>query len=242
MTKKSYLLALLSILGLVSATARAEGWVGYMNVFNNNAGSAGGYIFGSGWGLPDLKTTVSVSNAGTYLGDQLILEPNFNTYANSLGGNDGDRAFWTNSTNDGVTAGSSGNKFMEANTFVETSSISTNSASFSGSIDSYTLAGGYTAAAFIKVLNPANGYSLDVFQTWDLASGSTFNLSADLTAHQGKILQLGFMVSGLNANPAGPGLGSAIVTVASAIPEPSSYAMVSGLVACGAALGRRRRS
>lgn len=226
MTKKSSLLALLSILGLFSVTARAEGWVGYMNVFDNNAGSAGGYIFGSGWGLPDLKTTVSVSNTGTYLGDQLILEPNFNTYSASDG-------FWAN--------GLVGNKFMEANTFVETASISTNSASFSGSVDSYTLASGYSAAAFIKVLNPANGYSLDVFQTWNLASGSTFNLSADLSAHQGKILQLGFMVSGLNANPAGPALGSATVTVASAIPEPSSYAMVFGLVAGCSALGRRRR-
>lgn len=227
MIKKSALLALATTLGLFATSARSEGWVGYMNVFDNNAGAQGGYVFGSGWGLGDLKTTVAVSNTGTYQGDQLVLEPNFNTY-NAADG------FWAN--------GAAGNKFMEANTFVETASISTTSAAFSGTIDSYTLASGYTAVAFIKVLNPSNGYSQDVFQTSNLVSGSTFNLTADLTAHQGKILQLGFMVSGLNANPAGGSLGSATVTVAAApIPEPSTYTAFVGLAAAGLAVGLRRK-
>ncbi len=192
-------------------------------------------------GFGDLKTTVAVSNTGTYQGDQLVLEPNFNTYSNSLSGNDADRAFWTNSTDGGVTAGSAGNKFMEANTFVETASISTASAAFSGTVNSNTLAGGYTAIAFIKVLNPSNGYSQDVFQTANLVSGSTFNVTADLTAHQGKLLQLGFMVSGLNANPAASP-GSATVTVAAApIPEPSTYTAFVGLAAAGLAVGLRRK-
>lgn len=242
MIKKTTLLALATSLGLFATSARSEGWIGYMNVFDNNGGSQGGYIFGSGWGVSDLKTTVAVSNTGTYNGDQLVLEPNFNTYANSLAGGEADRAFWTNSTDGGVTAGAAGNKFMEANTFVETASISTASTSFSGTIDSYTLAGGYTAQAFIKVLNPNNGYSTDVFQTANLVSGSSFNLSADLSAHQGKLLQLGFMVSGLNANPGGPSLGNVTVTTAAApIPEPSTYSAFVGLVAAGIALGLRRK-
>lgn len=242
MLKKLSLVGLLSVAGLFSNSALAEGWVGYMNVFDNNAGAQGGYVFGSGWGLGDLKTTVAVSNTGTYHGDQLVLEPNFNTYSNSLSGNDADRAFWTNSTDGGVTAGSAGNKFMEANTFVETASISTASAAFSGTIDSYSLAGGYSAIAFIKVLNPFNGYSQDFIQTANLVTGSTFNLTADLTAHQGKILQQGFMVSGLNANPAGMS-GSAVVTVAAAaIPEPSSFALIGAGIALFAASTRRRRA
>jgi len=242
MLKKLSLVGLLSVAGLFSNSALAEGWVGYMNVFDNNAGSQGGYVFGSNWGLGDLKTTVAVSNTGTYQGDQLVLEPNFNTYLNSLNGSDGDRAFWTNSTDGGVTAGAAGNKFMEANTFVETASISTASAAFSGTVNSNTLAGGYTAIAFIKVLNPSNGYSQDVFQTANLVSGSTFNVTADLTAHQGKLLQLGFMVSGLNANPAGS-YGSATVTVdAAAIPEPSSFALIGAGIALFAASTRRRRA
>lgn len=227
MIKKTTLLALATSLGLFATSARSEGWIGYMNVFDNNGGSQGGYIFGSGWGVSDLKTTVAVSNTGTYNGDQLVLEPNYNTY-NAADG------YWAN--------GSVGNKFMEANTFVETASISTASTSFSGTIDSYTLAGGYTAQAFIKVLNPNNGYSTDVFQTANLVSGSSFNLSADLSAHQGKLLQLGFMVSGLNANPGGPSLGNVTVTTAAApIPEPSTYSAFVGLVAAGIALGLRRK-
>lgn len=242
MLKKLSLVGLLSVAGLFSNSALAEGWVGYMNVFDNAAGSPGGYVFGSNWGLGDLKTTVAVSNTGTYQGDQLVLEPNFNTYSNSLNAGDGDRAFWTNSTDGGVTAGAAGNKFMEANTFVETASISTASAAFSGTIDSYTLVGGYSAIAFIKVLNPLNGYSQDVFESANLVTGSTFNLTADLSAHQGKILQLGFMVSGLNANPAGS-YGSATVTVdAAAIPEPSSFALIGAGIALFAASTRRRRA
>ncbi|MEO0055341.1 MAG: hypothetical protein RLZZ50_1288 [Verrucomicrobiota bacterium] len=241
MIKKTTLLALASTLGLFATIARSEGWNGYMNVFFNNGGAAGGYIFGSGWGVSDLKTTVAVSNTGTYIGDRLVLEPNFNTYTDSLAGTDGDRAFWTNSTDGGVTAGAAGNKFMEANTFVETASISTASTSFSGTIDSYTLNGSYTAIAFIKVLNPGNGYSLDVFQTANLVSGASFNLSADLSAHQGKLLQQGFMVSGLNANP-NASLGSVTVTTTAApIPEPSTYSAFFGLAAAGVALGLRRR-
>ncbi len=228
---------------LLVPSIRADGWVGYMNVFNNNAGTAGGYVFGSGWGLADLKTTLTNDAAGTIFGDQLQLEPNFNTYANSLGGNDGDRAFWTNSIDGGVTPGAAGNKFMEANTFVETNPITTASASFQGTIDSYTLASGYTALAFIKVLNPGNGYSTDLFTSYDLASGSSFAVTADLSAHQGKLLQMGFVVSGVNANPSGPALGSALVTVtAAAVPEPASFAAVfGGLSIAFAGLRRRRR-
>ena len=231
MLKKLSLVGLLSVAGLFSNSALAEGWVGYMNVFSNNAGSPGGFVFGSGWELADLKTTVAVSNTGTCQGDQLVLEPNFNAY---------------NATDSFWAAGAAGNKFMEANTFVETASISTastDSAAFSGTIDSNTLVGGYSAIAFIKVLNPLNNYSLDVFESANLVSGSTFNLTADLSAHQGKLLQLGFMVSGLNANPAAGSYGSATVTVDGAsIPEPSSFALIGAGIALFAASTRRRRA
>ncbi len=243
MTTNRILATGLLALGLVTPSLRADGWFGYMNVFNNNAGTAGGWVFGSGWGLGDLKTTVTNDAPSTIFGDQLRLEPNFNTYANSLGGNNADRDFWTNSIDGGVTAGPSGNKFMEANTIVETNPINFPSASFHGTIDSYTLASGYTAQAFIKVLNPGNGYSTDLFNTYDLSSGSFYTITADLAAHQGKLLQMGFVVSGVNANPSGPALGSALVTVtATAIPEPSSFAaLFGGLSAAFAGLRRRRR-
>lgn len=229
--------------GLLASSLRADGWFGYMNVFNNAGGTAGDYVFGSGWGLADLKTTITADVPGTIFGDQLRLEPNYNAYANSLNGSNEDRAFWTNSSNGGVTAGALGNKFMEANTIVESANIGVSSASFHGIIDGYTLASGYTAQAFIKVLNPGNGYSTDLFNTYDLANGSYFTINADLSAHQGKLLQMGFVVSGVNANPSGADLGSALVTVtATAIPEPSSFAAIfGGLSAAFAGLRRRRR-
>jgi hypothetical protein len=225
MLRKISLAALLSAVGFFSSTAHAEGWVGYMNVFENNAGAQGGYVFGAVWGVPDLKTTVLSSNSGTYFGDQLQLEPNFNTYA------DNNDAFWRD--------GSNGNKFMEANTYVEFNPIGIASTSFSGTIDSYTLASGYQAHAFIKVLNPGNGWSTDLFSTFDLATGSSFSLNADLTAHQGKVLQLGYVVTGLNANPANTNLGSVVVTV---IPEPSTYALIFGGLVGLLAWRFRRRS
>lgn len=245
MLKKLSLVGLLSVAGLFSNSALADGWQGYMNVFSTGSGTVGsGYIFGSGWGLSDVRTTIENDAAGTTIGDQLRLEPNYNTYANSLGGNNDDRAFWTNSSNGGATAGPLGNKFMEANTFFETASIVAPSVNFSGTVNSYTLAGEFTAVAFIKVLNQSNNYNIDVLETFNLNSGAQFSLNADLSTHAGKILQVGYAVYGTNANPANAvSNGSVLVTVtAAAIPEPSSFALIGAGVALFAASFRRRRA
>ncbi|MEX2381338.1 MAG: PEP-CTERM sorting domain-containing protein [Opitutales bacterium] len=232
MHKKIFLAALLSVAGLFSATAHADGWLFHMNVFENDAGSPGAFQFGSGWAPADMKTTLLQSNVGTYFGDQLRLEPNFNTYANAVASGDpGELAYWT----DGAGGG---NKFMEANTYIEVGTIATPTASFSGTVDSYTLDSAYDGLAFIKVLNPATGWSLDLFETYDLSLLGSFALSADLSAHQGKVLQYGFLVSGLNANPDDI-LGNADVSV---IPEPSTYAAIFGGLALLGALAYRRRA
>ena len=137
-----------------SQVASAGNWVGFMNVFANASGSQGGYIFGSGWGVSDLKTTISNSNSGTIIGDQLVLEPNYNTYTDSLGGTNADRAFWTNSSDGGATPGPLGNKWMNANTYEETASIAVPSYTLSGNVTSNTLNTGlYTAKAFIKAVS-----------------------------------------------------------------------------------------
>ncbi len=209
-------------------------WVGYMNVFNNAGGSKGSYIFGSGWGLGDLKSVLAPTS--------LTLQPNFNTYANSLTGNNADRAFWTDSTDGGVTAGPNGNKWMEANTFIESNngSLVGSSLTFSGSIGSFSLLSpNYTATAFIKALNPNDGYATVVNSRLAITSAGAFSVEADLsTIPTDHIIQYGFAVEGINANPVNEGSFGSVVVV----PEPSTYALLAlGAAGFGAHLVRRRR-
>lgn len=231
---------------LVSPSAFAGNWVGYMNVFNNSGiapvGAQGSYLFGNPWGVSDIKTTVATSNPGTIVGDQLVLEPNYNTYTASLSGNNGDRAYWTNSTDGGVTPGPFGNKWMDANTFEETASIAVPSYTFQGTVTANTLNTSlYTAEAFIKVLDPSLGYATVVNNRVALPSSGAFSLTSDLTGFQGKLLQVGFAMNGLNANIADAGTnGSVSVTV---VPEPSTIAglATAGIFATVIGLRRRRR-
>jgi prepilin-type N-terminal cleavage/methylation domain-containing protein/prepilin-type processing-associated H-X9-DG protein len=171
-------------------TAEAGNWLGYMNVFDKTpAGGQGGYLWGSPWGVADLKTVVvNGSGTGTNIANNVLeLFPNYNTY---------------NATDPYWASGTSGNKWLEANTFVETGSIAIPAASFSGSVSAFSLNSAYTAEAFIKVLDPLTGYSLSLFERQPLTSVGTFSLAADMTFYQGQLLQYGFMVSGVNANPA----------------------------------------
>ena len=213
----------------------SENWVGYMNVFNNAGGatgSPGSYIFGTGWGLTDLSSTFAAST--------LTLTPNFNAYVDSLTGTDADRAFWTDSTDGGVTAGPKGNKWMEANTFVENNALIGNTVTFQGNLDSFNLLNpNYTAIAFVKALDPIS-FAAVINQFSVLSAAGPFSVSADLTSATGLIIQYGFTVTGLNANPADAGVfGSAVVQT---VPEPSTYALLAlGAAGLGAHLVRRRR-
>jgi len=214
----------------------SETWNGYMNVFDNaggSTGSKGGYQFGSTWGLADLSSVFAAST--------LTLAPNFNTYVNSLAGTNGDRAYWTDSTDGGVTAGPLGNKWMEANTFVENSALIGSNVTFLGNLDSFNLLSpNYTAVAFIKALDPNAGYATVINQFSVLSAAGPFSVSADLTSATGLIIQYGFTVSGINANPADAAtFGSAVVQT---VPEPSTYALLAlGAAGLGVHLVRRRR-
>ena len=173
-----------------AVTAQAGNWLGYMNVFDKTpTGGQGGYLWGSAWGVADLKTViVNGSGTGTNIANNVLeLFPNYNTY---------------NATDPYWASGTSGNKWMEANTFVETASIAIPAASFSGNVTSFSLNSAYTADAFIKVLDPLTGYSTSLFERQPLTGVGTFSLAADMAFYQGQLLQYGFMVSGVNANPA----------------------------------------
>lgn len=208
-----------------------------MDVYNNNSGSQGSYFFGSGWGVPELKTTLVTSNPGTLIGDELVLQPNFNTYANALGGNDGDRSFWTNSPDGGVTPGLKGNKWMVANTLVETFSITGSSFTLQGLVTSNTLDIAYQAQAFIRILDPNNSFATLLDETIALPASGAFSVTANLTAYTGMRQQTGFRISGLNANPADEAsLGSVSLTI---VPEPSSSLLTCLTASC--LLLRRKR-
>lgn len=225
-----------------SAIAGVSNWAGSMSIYNNNSGSQGSFIFSSPWSVSDLKTTVLTSNP-TIIGDRLTLQPNFNAYSDALGGTDADRAFWTNSTDGGVTAGPAGNKWMVADTYFEDpNAIAVSSYSLWGTVDSNNLDAGYTAEAFIKVIDPGSFTTvLDLRVT--LPASGIFTVTADLSSFQGLRLQTGFTVSGLNANPVNEAtLGGVTLTITSpaAVPASSPGALALAGIA-GFARSRRRR-
>ena len=189
--------------GIQNATAQntvsvngADLWTGYANVFLLDGTS---YEFGSLWGLADLK---SVVNAGA---NTVTLYPNYNTY------NAAD-PYWSN--------GAIGNKIFEGNTFVENNTFAGQVLTFTGNVTSNTLNSAYTAVAFIKGLNPATGYSIDVFVSAPLVAGQPFSITTDTAIPAGLVVQYGFTIKGLNANPAQEAaLGNVVVAGNAVTPQ-----------------------
>jgi len=185
-------LALLSIFQVnaqttVTINATAP-WTGYANVFFNGA-----YQFGNAWALDALRTDLNTA------ANSITLYPNFNTY------NAAD-PYWSN--------GEIGNKTFEGNSFVENAALAGQTLTFTATVQSNTFAAGYTVIAFIKGLNPANNYSTDVLVTTPIIGGETFSITAP-SIPAGLIVQYGFAVTGLNANPAHETqLGNAVIVPA----------------------------
>ncbi|WP_242092426.1 T9SS type A sorting domain-containing protein [Aestuariivivens sediminicola] len=173
-------------------------WLGYVNAFNTPA-DGGAYVTGFAKPVAELKTTIGA--------DDITLQPNFLLYNAS-------DPFWSN--------GAIGNKIVECTTFVEPgASFNGNNLTFSGQVDSYTLGNDalgnpYEAKFFIKALDPNAGYSdaLNGTKTFDLPASGAFTVSATgAELASGLIVQYGFYIKGLNANPAEEGsLGSVVVS------------------------------
>lgn len=166
----------------------SETWIGFMNVFELPAnGSA--FQFASPWGFGDLVASVD-TQANT-----ITLKPN----------RIGDTApYWQT---DGVLQG---NKLMEANSFVEKTGLAVSPFTWNGTVSSFTLGTegveqdltqGFTATAFIKVLNPANNFDLVFEARVDLIDGENFQVSYDGSVPDANYLvQYGFTIVGPNVN------------------------------------------
>lgn len=204
--KKIY--TLLSILLLSTATFAqndievnaSDNWISYMNVFETPA-NGGAYVYGEAWLVQDAKTTLNVG------ANTVTLQPNFSQYAA-----DPTDAFWVDQTT------LEGNKFLEASTFVEPGvTFNGTDLTFHGGVLTNTLDPAYSAVFFIKALDPMNNY-IDVLggsKTFPIPASGVFTVSAtaaELTA--GLIVQYGFAVSGINANPLNEAaLGSIVIGV-----------------------------
>lgn len=182
----------------VNSTA-FNAWTGYMNVFDLSMN----YQFGSAWGVSDLKSDVDSTM------DQITLYPNFNTYADNP-----TDPYWVDQTS------GAGQKIMEASTFVEPAGFNGQDLTFRGTVQSNTLDAGYTAKYFIKALDPANGYqdALGGTKVFDIPASGDFSVTATgAELASGLIIQFGFSVMGVNANPADEQtLGNIVITPSTA--------------------------
>ena len=172
----------------MSSLARGGDWLGYMGVFDKTpSGGQGGYVFGSPWGVSALKTNV-INGSGTgatIVNNTLDLYPNYNTYTENP-----NNAFWR----DNGGAGPGGNKWMEANTYVEPQRVIT--------APSWTFSGTARPNAEFGLLGhglhqgarPIDG----VQYVADKHSGSqrpddVFAPTEDRASFQGQLLQVGFL-------------------------------------------------
>lgn len=179
-------------------------WVGYANVFDL---SGTVYQFGQAWGVADLKTVIDVPS------NILTLYPNYNTY-------NATDTYWAN--------GAIGNKIFEANTYVENTALAGHTVTFNGYCTSNTISSGYQNFAFIKALDPANGYATVVSVTAPLVTGQNFTITAP-SIPTGLIVQYGFTVKGLNANPATQSTSLGNIVVGPAHLNTASFAAATPL-------------
>jgi hypothetical protein len=150
--------------------------IAYANWFNPADNS---YVSGTEWGVENVKTVLNTDGS-------IDLHPNFNAYG------DGTNAYWAN--------GEMGAKIFEGNTYIDDASLLGQTVTFKGRCESNTLANGYVARAFIKVLD-AN-YGLARYINAELMSGQDFSLTVAPSDYaNGAHFQYGYSVTGLNANP-----------------------------------------
>jgi hypothetical protein len=188
-------------------------WQGFMNISELPA-NGGGYVFGNGWGVADLRASFS--------GSILTLSPTI------IGDPD---PFWYVG---GGGPGAPGNKIMEANFYQEfTGPLAGQTVTFTGDVLANSLTSAHVAIAFIKDFAP--DYSSSVTTTVALTPG-VFSVSLETINDPTRHVQFGFQMTGVNVweTDVGP-FGSVEIAP---IPEPSVLAL--GLGGIAALVVRRR--
>ncbi len=214
-------------LNMASSTALGDdGWLFFGNVFN----PGGGYLYGYGPGpAPNggpAFSAIATGQAGPNQGTQYL-----NIYSDY---NNGDH--------------NNGN-LIEANVFQErTIAAGDVGQTYTFSFDAVLpdvggIASPTTAVAFIKTLDPGNGFALTNFLTVDMtnvpsnwdAYSTSITIDGSLS---GQILQFGFASTATNFNPSGVYYDNVNF---SNVPEPSTMAMT-GLAIMGFVAIRTRRA
>jgi hypothetical protein len=184
-------------------------WIGYMNVFALNGDGTpnyGAYMFGSGWGIADLRGFFSSTN-------YLVLTPNTNVW------NPTD-PYWVNTNNQ------TANKWMDASFYVQDDTLAGQTVTFSGTCLTNSLVAPANSVAFIKDFVP--NYSANTPVTVNLVPGQPFSITLQTTA--GDHVQYGFETQGPDVAPANlVNAGSVAIAVNNADPSLSSLTSL-GLV------------
>ncbi len=202
-------------------------WIGFMNVSNLPAPDGdGGYQFGSGWEVPDLRVEFDDSNDKFTFFPNSIGDPNEYWYREAPGGDPG------NPDNGGP--GAPGNKIMEANLFQQVDdAFGGQTVTFEGEILSNSFTQAHMASIFIRDFAP----DFSSFnETIVPAAPGAFSISLATDAGAGRHVQWGFQVKGENVwiTDVAP-FGNMMVGT---IPTPASAA---ALGMAGLFAGRRRR-
>lgn len=197
-------------------------WQGFMNVFElDRSGplpARGNFVFPSGWGFGDLTAQFDPQNC-------LVLGPN------TIGDPD---PFWYIG---GGGPGALGNKWMDANGFVQNSNnpaFSGVNVTFTGIVKENSLTPNHTASAFIRDF--ASDFS-SFTETSVVLTPGLFSITLATNGAPGRHVQYGFNFAGENVWVTdAPRFG---VVKVGAVPEPSSLAFV-GLFAAATVVRRRR--
>ena len=167
-----------------------SGWQGFMNVFNlDRSGSIpaiGDFVFASPWGFGDL--VAEFSDGSLTLSPNVIADPNEFWYLNTTG-----------EAADPVNPGGPGqlgNKWMDANAFIETTdTFAGQTVTFEGTISSNSFTDNHTVRVFIRDFAP--DFSTNV-ESSEVVTTGAFSISLATDAGAGRHVQYGFNVQGEN--------------------------------------------